>query len=61
VQQHRARGLTVTAGAPDLLVVALDVAGSAACTTVRTSALSMPMPNAMVATMTSSCPTRKAL
>src|SRR5436190_206481 len=34
--------------------------GSAACTTVRTSGLSMPMPNAIVATIASSSPARNA-
>jgi hypothetical protein len=41
---------------PDLLVVGLDGPGGPRCTTARTSGRSMPMPKALVATMTSSRP-----
>ena len=57
VERQRIGRQAVAAGAADLLVIALDVGRHVGVETKRTSGLSMPMPNATVATMTtpSSC------
>ncbi len=56
VHQDGAGGLAVAARAPDLLVVGLQLPGRPCGLMVRMSALSMPMPKAMVATITSMAP-----
>ena len=56
VHQIGAARCAIAAGAANLLVVAFERAGRPAWITVRISALSMPMPKAMVATTTSSSP-----
>ena len=61
VEEDGAGGQAIAAGAADLLVVGFDaMPGRATWMTVRTSALSTPMPKATVATTTSSLPERKA-
>jgi hypothetical protein len=50
-QHHRDRRIAVATRASGFLVIAFDRFGSAAWATKRTSGLSMPMPNATVATM----------
>ena len=52
VEHVRIGGRAVAPGAADLLVVGLDAARQVGMEDVATSALSIPMPKAMVATMT---------
>ena len=59
-QQQAYGGFAVAAGTARLLVVRFQRPGRARCATQRTSARSMPMPNALVATTTSSSPAMKA-
>ena len=60
VEEHRARRGAVATGATDLLVVALERRRERGVDHGAHVALSMPMPNAVVATMTSSVPPRNA-
>ena len=54
VEEHAVAGQAVAAGAADLLVLGLSTSfGMSRWITKRTFDLSMPMPNAMVATTTS--------
>ena len=60
-EQDGSGGRAVAAGAAGLLVVGLEAAdGSAQCQTERTSALSTPIPKALVATTTSASPRMNA-
>ena len=60
VERQRIGWQPVAAGAADLLVIALDVGGHVGVETKRTSGLSMPMPNATVAAITTPSSCRKA-
>ena len=51
-RSSRLRRVAIAAGAAGLLVIGLDALGRSRWATKRTSGLSMPMPNAMVATIT---------